>query len=143
MLLGIDPLLSGEVLLHLDRMGHSDLVVVADAHFPAYRVGETVLDVAGSSPRVVQAVTSVLRLDDVDPLSLMDANEPLLRVQRELVAAAGVTPEQATLVERFAFYDVAGRASLIIRTTETRIYANAILSKGVTPDYRARARSGG
>lgn len=136
MLLGIDPLLTGEVLMHLDRMGHSDLVVVADAHFPAYRLGDTVLDVAGSSPRVVQAVTSVLRLDDVDPVSLMDANEPLLRVQRELLAAAGVALEDATRVERFAFYDLAARASLIIRTTETRIYANAILSKGVTPDYR-------
>jgi L-fucose mutarotase len=139
MLLGIDPLLTGEVLLHLDRMGHSDLVVVSDAHFPAYRVGGTVLDVAGSSPRVVQAVTSVLRLDDVNPVSLMDANEPLLDVQRELLAAAGIAPEDATLVERFAFYDVAARASLIIRTTETRIYANAILSKGVTPDYTPRA----
>jgi L-fucose mutarotase len=138
MLLGIDPLLSGEVLLHLDRMGHSDLVVVADAHFPAYRVGGTVLEIAGTSPRVVQAVTSVLRLDDVDPVSLMDAEQPLLAVQSELLAAAGVAPEAATLVERFAFYEVAARASLIIRTTETRIYANAILSKGVTPEYPPR-----
>jgi L-fucose mutarotase len=136
MLRGIDPLLTGEVLLHLDRMGHSDLVVVSDAHFPAFRLGGTVLDIAGSSPRVVQAVTSVLQLDDVDPVSLMDANEPLLPVQHELLAAAGVAPEGARLIERYAFYDVAARASLIIRTTEARTYACAILSKGITPDYR-------
>jgi L-fucose mutarotase len=136
MLLGIDPLLNGEVLLHLDRMGHSDLVVVSDAHFPAFRLGTTVVDVAGSSPRVVQAVTSVLQLDDVDPVSLMDANQALLPVQHEILAAAGVAADGARLIERFAFYDIAARASLIIRTTETRIYACAILSKGVTPPER-------
>ena len=35
MLEGIHPLLSGELLHHLDDMGHSDAVVIADAHFPA------------------------------------------------------------------------------------------------------------
>jgi L-fucose mutarotase len=136
MLLGIDPLLTGTVLLHLDRLGHSDRVVVSDAHFPAYRFGVPVLEVAGSSPRVVQAVASVLRFDDVDPLSLMDANEPLLPVQLEILEAAGVVPDDARLIERFAFYDVAARASVIIRTIETRTYANVILSKGVMPEYR-------
>ena len=33
MLDGIHPLLSGELLMHLDAMGHSDSVVIADAHF--------------------------------------------------------------------------------------------------------------
>ena len=35
MLTGINPLLTGELLWHLDAMGHSDAVVIADAHFPA------------------------------------------------------------------------------------------------------------
>ena len=43
MLTGIDPVLSGELLLHLDAMGHSDTVVIADAHFPAARLGERVV----------------------------------------------------------------------------------------------------
>ena len=35
MLTGIDPILTGALLAQLDAMGHSDAVVVADAHFPA------------------------------------------------------------------------------------------------------------
>ena len=38
MLTGIHPLLTGELLAHLDAMGHSDAVVLADAHFPADRL---------------------------------------------------------------------------------------------------------
>ncbi len=30
MLKGIDTVLNGEILLHLDRMGHSDLVAIVD-----------------------------------------------------------------------------------------------------------------
>ena len=39
MLEGIHPLLTGALLHHLDDMGHSDAVVIADAHFPAAAVG--------------------------------------------------------------------------------------------------------
>ena len=57
MLEGINPLLTGELLLHLDRMGHSDSVVVADAHFPAWALGERVIDLPGTTtPEVVAAI---------------------------------------------------------------------------------------
>jgi L-fuconolactonase len=38
MLTGISPILTGELLAFLDAMGHSDAVVIADAHFPAERI---------------------------------------------------------------------------------------------------------
>lgn len=134
MLKGINPILTGELLALLDRMGHSDTVVIADAHFPAYRLANTVVEVALGSPEVTEAVCSVLELDDVNAVQLMDSEGQALQVQEELVAAAGNPDEsRVNLVERFAFYDVAERANFIIRTTETRIYANVILSKGVTP----------
>lgn len=134
MLKGIDPILTGELLKLLDEMGHSDTVVIADAHFPAYRLADTVVDVALGSPEVTKAVCSVLELDDVDAVQMMDSEGLALEVQEELVAAAGnPDPDVVKLVERYAFYDVAEKANFIIRTTETRIYANVILSKGVTP----------
>ena len=132
MLLGIDSLLNGEILLHLDRMGHSDLVVIADAHFPAHRLGRNVIDVVGTSPRVVKAVRSVIELDDVDPVTLMFSSTTLLDVQAELLDAAGVGEQSLVAVNRTEFYETAALANLILRTTETRIYANAILRKGVT-----------
>jgi L-fucose mutarotase/ribose pyranase (RbsD/FucU family) len=37
-LTSIHPLLTGKLLAHLDATGHSDAVVLADAHFPAANV---------------------------------------------------------------------------------------------------------
>lgn len=134
MLKGIHPKLNGDLLALLDKMGHSDVVVIADAHFPAYRVSDTVIEMAASAPEAVQAVCSVLELDNVDAATLMDSGGTWNEVQTEIVAALGKVPEdQAQAVERYAFYDLAAKANFVIRTTETRIYANVILSKGVTP----------
>lgn len=134
MLKGINPILNGDLLALLDQMGHSDTVVITDAHFPAYRLADVVIDVAVDAPTMTEAVCSVLELDDVDSVQLMDSNGLALEVQEELVSAAGNPPaDQVKLVERFEFYEVAKKANFMIRTTETRIYANVILSKGVTP----------
>src|SRR5690606_39366214 len=109
MLEGINPLLTGEMLLHLDRMGHSDAVVVADAHFPAWALGERVVDLPGTTtPEVVAAIRSVLPLDDAPGMDLMEsADGEVLDVQRELMTAAGTTLQTTGFVERFAYYDVA------------------------------------
>ncbi|BDZ40300.1 RbsD/FucU family protein [Microbacterium suwonense] len=133
MLEGIDPLLTGELLLHLDRMGHSDSVVVADAHFPAWALGARVVDLPGTTtPEVVAAICSVLPLDDAPALDLMEsADATVLDVQRELMAAAGTAEHSTGFVERFAYYGIAKSAYLMVRTGETRKYGNALLRKGV------------
>lgn len=136
-LLNINPLLTGQILAALDAMGHSDSVVIADAHFPAARLAHAgiSIDLPGTStPEVLAAICTVIPPDDAPGLDLMESPEPeLLPVQAELVAAAGLTRETVRLVERFAFYDAAADAQLIIRTGETRIYGNALLRKGVVP----------
>ena len=43
MLTGIHPILAGELLAALDRLGHGDELVVADANFPAHRLGAQVV----------------------------------------------------------------------------------------------------
>ncbi len=136
MLLNLDPLLTGRLLMALDEMGHGDAVVIADAHFTASALAKkTLIDLPGiSSPRVLQAIRSVMVPDaHQTPLALMDAPDGILPVQTELIAAAGLTPADVEMVERFAFYDLAAKAELIIRTGEVRIYGNAIFRKGVTP----------
>lgn len=131
MLEGIDPLLTGELLLHLDRMGHSDSVVIADAHFPAWAIGERVVDVPGTTtPQVVAAIRTVLPLDDAPALDLMtSADGDVLDVQHELMTAAGT--QHPRFVDRFEYYEVAKSAYLVVRTGETRKYGNALLRKGV------------
>ena len=133
MLTGIDPVLTGELLLHLDAMGHSDAVVIADAHFPADRLAQRLVVLPGlETPRVVAAIRSVLPLDDAPALDLMatpDGTE--LPVQLQLMKAADADAASTRFVDRFAFYDLAESAYLVIRTGETRTYGNALLRKGV------------
>jgi L-fucose mutarotase len=133
MLQGIHPLLTGELLKHLDEMGHSESVVIADAHFPAAGLAERLVTLPGTTaPEVVAAIRTVLPLDDTLALDLMaSADGSVLDVQRELLATAGIAEEDARFVDRFAFYDVAAGGYLIVRTGETRKYGNAILRKGL------------
>ena len=135
MLLNLDPVLTGRLLLALDEMGHGDAVVIADAHFTASKLARKhLIDFPGlSSPRVLAAIRTVMVPDTFPALDLMESPDGLLPVQTELIAAAGLDPEETRMVERFAFYDLARDAELIIRTGETRTYGNALFRKGVTP----------
>jgi L-fucose mutarotase len=133
MLQGINPLLTGELLKHLDEMGHSDTVVIVDAHFPAARLAERLVVLPGTtSPAVLAAVCSVLPLDDAPAVDLMtSADGTVLDVQRELLAAAGVAEAASGSIDRFSFYERAEGAYVIIRTGETRKYGCVIVRKGL------------
>lgn len=112
MLNAIHPILTGELLAHLDAMGHSDAVVLADAHFPAARLAERLLTFPGlSTPDVLAAVRTVIPLDDPPALDLMSsADGTRLPVQEQLVAAAGAGEQDVRFVDRHDFYDVAAGA---------------------------------
>jgi L-fucose mutarotase len=135
---GVHPLLTGELLAHLDAMGHSDAVVLADAHFPAQRLATRCLTFPGvGTPELLAAICTVVPLDSTavggaPALDLMASPDGgTLPVQQELVAAAGATAEAVRALDRHRFYDEAAAAYLIVRTGETRVYGNAILRKGV------------
>ena len=130
---GVNPLLTGPVLLHLDAMGHSDSVAVVDAHFPAARVGRVVVDLPGTTaPEVLAAVRSVLPPDDSPVIDLMrSADGAVLPVQEQLAAAVGVGVDEVRFVDRYEYYDLVGQAQLVLRTGETRVYGNAVYRKGI------------
>lgn len=138
MLQGIHPILTGPILAALDAMGHSDSVAIVDAHFPAARVGAGAVVIELpllDSAAVIAAVRTVLPLDDAPGIDLMqNLDGSRLPIHDELVAAASAQPEDAQEIERYAFYERAAGASLILRTGETRSYGNALVRKGlVTP----------
>jgi L-fucose mutarotase len=128
---GVHPLLTGPLLAHLDAMGHSDAVVLADAHFPAERLATRSLVFPGvTTPGLLAAIRTVVPLDDGPSLDLMATPDGgLLAVQEELAEAAGTT--EIRWLDRQEFYDVAAAAYVIVRTGETRVYGNALLRKGV------------
>ncbi|GAA1775665.1 RbsD/FucU family protein [Agromyces lapidis] len=139
MLTGIHPILHGELLAALDRLGHGDELVVADANFPAYRFGAAVVELPGlAAASVVEAVRTVVPADRYEGPSvlLMTAEGgERLPVQHELVSASAVPADRVEELERFAFYDRAGGAGLIIRSGELRPYGNVIIRKGVVNEY--------
>lgn len=133
MLTGINPILTGALLMQLDAMGHSDAVVVADAHFPARRLGRRVIELPGHlSPVVTKVLMSVLPLDDHHCLDLMASTTgKTLEIHNELIRATGQSRSVARFIERDEFYAASERAYLIIRSGEMRSYGNVLLRKGL------------
>lgn len=138
MLNGIHPLLTGDLLACLDEMGHGDAIVLADAHFPAWRFGGRVLTVAGAGvPELTRAVCTVLPLDTAPAADGMADDGPSaapggrLAFHGDVEAAAGLPEGGLRLLGRAAFYAAAADAFAILRTGETRPFGNAVLRKGL------------
>lgn len=132
MLIGIDPLLRGELLAALQSMGHGDVLVVADANFPVHRLAAHVIDLAGvDAPHAMRAIASVFPIDPSEAISLMLSPSGRLPVQDELVMAASASGSPAVVdLERFEFYAAARSASLVVRTGEMRSYGSLMALKG-------------
>ncbi len=145
MLKGIDPRLNAGVLAALRDMGHGDMLIVADANFPAQAVArQTVLGRLLTmenltSSQAVEAVLSVYPLDTYVPdfAGRMEVvGDPAARpeVQQEVQAIVDRVEGRARPlpgVERFAFYDLAKQAYAVIQTGERRFYGCFMLRKGV------------
>ena len=134
MLKGIDPLLNGDLLRLLDRMGHGDTVLVADAHYPVYAIGVPVIEARATAPDVLRAIRSVVPYDGYEgpSVSFMQP-EPGegAEVGAQLREAAACPEDRLESLERFSYYELARGAFCVVRTAETRKYGNALLRKGV------------
>jgi L-fucose mutarotase len=138
---GIDPLLGPELLAMLRAMGHGDEIVIADANFPADAHAQRLIRLDGvPGPRVVQAIVSVLPLDDFVPeaaFRMQDAGAPdvippVCQEYAAILAAAGYDRAIAP-IERHAFYERAREAYGVVATGEPRFWGNLILKKGAIP----------
>jgi len=147
MLWGIDPLLDADVLYALRRMGHGDEIAVVDANFPAASTaastvtGQALYMSGVSSARAVEAVLSVMPLDSFvpDPAMRMEVVgephtvPPVQREVQQVVDRAAGQHLPLVGVERFAFYDRARSAFVILVAGERRHYGCFIFKKGVLP----------
>ncbi len=138
MLLGLDPLLTPDLLHVLASMGHGDRIAIVDANFPAAANAHRLLRMAGNDAgAVLRATLSVLPIDDFepdpavvmqvvgDPGTVPDAVAEFTRLLRE----ASVGAPRA--LPRHDFYAAARDAFAIVATGERRLYGNIILTKGV------------
>jgi L-fucose mutarotase len=137
---GLDPILNPDLLQTLRAMGHGDDLVIADANFPSTSMARRLIRLDGlPGPRVLEAILSVLPLDDFVP-------DPALRI--EVVGDPAAVPEVCAdyarilarpehggvglgTIERFAFYERSKQAFAVVATGETRLYGCVLLKKGV------------
>lgn len=143
MLKGIPKYISPDLLKYLDEMGHGDELVIADGNFPAERLGKNAVVVRADGhgvPEMLDAILALIPLDTyVDqPVGLMQVvegdtcGEPVIwQEYKNILKKHEPDNNDIEFIERFAFYDRASKAQLIIATGEEAIYANVILKKGV------------
>ncbi len=143
MLKGIPQILSPELLKTLCEMGHSDTLVIADGNFPAQSMGKNAIVIRMDGhgvPEVLEAILKVFPLDSyveksVNLMEVMPGDPvktPIWDVYKNIVSLYDARGEKTVgNVERFAFYEEAKKAYLIIATSEKALYANIMLQKGV------------
>ncbi len=137
MLKGIPRILSPELLMMLAEMGHGDEIAIVDGNYPAESAGPPVIRADGHGvPEVLKGILTLMPLDTfVDAnVFLMDNGKeekpPIWKEFTRVIEDAGEDGRIKAL-DRFEFYDRAREAYCIVATSETALYANIILKKGV------------
>lgn len=142
MLKGIPNILSPELLKRLCEMGHSDQLVIGDGNFPAESVGKDcyVIRMDGHTvPEILDAILQVFPLDQYaeHPVSIMEkvpgdtVETPIWDEFEKIVSKYDERENLIGQIERFAFYEKAKKSYLIIASSESALYGNIMLQKGV------------
>lgn len=140
MLKNIPSILSPDLLKILMEMGHGDEIVLADGNFPAASIAQKLIRLDGHNvPEVLEAVLRFFPLDIYvkNPVGLMavvpgDNVKPVIWEEyRKIILESKEHFTEFEPIERFAFYERAKKAYAVIATSESALYANIILKKGV------------
>jgi len=143
MLKGIPKILSPELLKVLCEMGHSDRLIIADGNFPAESVGKDAIVIRMDGHGTCEILEAILKVFPLDtyvkkPVNVMqvmpgdDVETPIWSDYARIVTLEDVRGQDAIgEIERFQFYEEARNAYAIIATSESALYANIMLQKGV------------
>ena len=130
-------------------MGHGDTICIADANFPSHSVAKAnnsrLISMEGvrDIPVLLEAILRHLPLDTyATPVMCMDLvpsdaarnlQVPSWGIYGRIASEADGREVAITMVERFAFYEEAKKAFAVVTTSDSALYANVILRKGVLP----------
>ena len=137
MLKGIPKIISPELIKVLMEMGHGDEIVIGDGNFPGQSVNKNCIRCDGhGTPELLEAILKFLPLDTYEKPAYIMAKTPGDTVKtpiwdkyQEIINP--YTNEKLEQIERFAFYERAKKAYAVVMTSESALYANIILKKGV------------
>jgi L-fucose mutarotase len=126
----------------LMEMGHGDELVLADANFPAADLGKRIIYASGHGvPVLLEAVLKLIPLDIFveKPVLLMQTGPqfpdkpPVWDAFRDVISGSDEAAHFSEFdwLDRFDFYERTRKAFAVVSTSETSLYANIILKKGV------------
>ena len=144
MLININPVLSPELLFHLRSMGHGEILILADANFPANTSNDKVIRLDGVG--IKEAASAILSVFPLDSFVVSQGGSPVLRMEVddkpdeltethkefiEVVKKVSGENWNVGSISRQDFYKEAKKAYCIVTTTDARPYGCFILTKGV------------
>lgn len=142
MLIGINPVISPELLDALFRMGHGDELVLGDAFFPGNSCNSRVIRADGIKiPALLEGILALINLDYAVPHPVVmmqaipgDTPDPQVETSyRSVIDRRWPGTPETERIERFAFYERTKKAYAVVMTGETVKYGNILLKKGVIP----------
>ena len=139
MLIGIPPILGPELLFTLRSMGHGDEIALVDGNYPAQEHARRLIRADGHGILVLlEAILQIMPLDRAVPQAAFRAalnNDPAQAgpFHRRIDAAvARLAPDLTmTPLGGDALYARIKAAHTIVATSESALFANVILRKGV------------
>lgn len=138
MLKNVPAIISPELLKILCEMGHGDEIVIGDGNFPAASNAKRLIRMDGHGvPEILDAVLKLIPLDTYveSPAMLMatakDDPTPEIWAKYKDVITKNNGETNISQIERFKFYERTREAYAVIATSESALYANIILKKGV------------
>jgi L-fucose mutarotase len=140
MLKGVPPVISPDLMHLLMKMGHGDEIVIADGNFPGDSKAQQIVRADGLGVvEILEAVLKFLPIDKFvdDPVAVMkpvnakDPEPPIWKDFLRLLEMSEGRRIELTRTERFDFYEKAEAAYCVVATSDSALYANIILKKGV------------
>jgi L-fucose mutarotase len=138
-LIGIPPILGPEMLFTLRYMGHGDEIALVDGNYPAQEHGRRLIRADGHGVLVLlEAVLTLLPLDRAVPAAAFRAalnNDPAqqgeIHRQIDALVARMVPGIIVTPLSGADLYPRIRACHTLVATSETALFANVILRKGV------------
>lgn len=140
MLKGIPSIISPELLKILMEMGHGDSLVIGDGNFPVASMAQR--EVRSDGNTVCDLLDAILQLFPLDSYSefqvgLMKVTEgdpckPVIWEEyKKIIGKYEPVNNKIEMIERFDFYERSKKAYAVVSSSETALYANIIIKKGV------------
>lgn len=139
MLIGLPAILGPDLLYTLRAMGHGDEIALVDGNYPAQADARRLVRADGHAIiALLEAILTVLPLDRATPHAIFRAALNNDAAQRGPIHLS-IDATCARLVPGFLVHPLSGddlyprirQAHTIVATSETALFANVILRKGV------------